>query len=232
MDFNEAWVEYDYNPFISFYENGRVKSLNQEAHYLLGLISIKKIFDLAKTYANISYGFKTTVMDLNFGSFSFFAITVGYLDDNEIGIKLYKKPTKSPSIGKNGEFVNIYSLLDLCISATSASSSKIKHDKLFDPTFPEVKLKIKEFTKLVSKIYQSYLSSDTITSKLMLNTGEYLKFEGKKYPIFSLHVEGKKRDTSFEQSIENISTNANSIVIFNKNSTTLSSALISNQKQN
>ncbi len=227
MDFNEAWIEHDYNPFISFDENGRVKSLNQEAHYLLGVVSAKKIFDLTKTYANITYGFKTTILDLNFGSFSFFAITVGYLDEGEIGIKLYKKATKSPSIGEYGEFVNIYSLLDLCISAISAGSSKIEHQKLFDPTFPEIRLKIEEFTKLVSKIYQSYLHSQTITSKLMLNTGEYLKFEGKKYPIFSLHVEGEKRDTIFEQSIGEISANTNSIVVFNENSTTLSSALIS-----
>jgi len=228
MDFNEAWMEHDYNPFISFDENGRVKSLNQEAHYLLGVTQAKKIFDLAKAYANITYGFKTTILDLSFGSFSFFAITVGYLDDSEIGIKLYKKATKSPSIGEYGDFVNIYSLLDLCISATSAGSSKTKHNKLFDPTFPEIKLKIEEFTKLLNKIYQSYHLSETITSKLMLNTGEYLKFEGKKYPIFSLHVEGEKRDRNFEQSIEETSANANAIVIFNENSTTLSSALISN----
>ncbi len=228
MDFNEAWMEHDYNPFISFDENGRVKSLNQEAQYLLGVVSTKEIFDLTKTYANITFGFKTTILDLNFGSFSFFAITVGYLDDSEIGIKLYKKATKSPSIGERGEFVNIYSLLDLCISATSSGSCETEHKKLFDPTFPEVRLKIEDFTKLVSKIYQSYLHSKTITSKLMLNTGEYLKFENKKYPIFSLHVEGEKRDDSFEQSIEEIATNANSIVLFNKNSTTLSSALISN----
>ncbi|MFK5880938.1 MAG: hypothetical protein QM482_01885 [Sulfurospirillum sp.] len=228
MKFSEAWMEFDYNPFISFDENGRVKSLNQEAHYLLGEVQAKEIFNLAKTYANITFGFKTTILDLNFGSFSFFAITVGYLDDSEIGIKLYKKATKNPSIGEHGDFVNIYSLLDLCISATSAGSSKIKHNKLFDPTFPQVRLKIEEFSKLINKIYQSYLNSTTITSKLMLNTGEYLKFEGKKYPIFSLHVEGEKRDTSFEQNIEDISANANSIVVFRANSTILSSALISN----
>lgn len=227
MDFNEAWLEFDYNPFISFDENGRVKSLNQEAHYLLGAVQSKKIFELAKAYANITFGFKTTILDLNFGSFSFFAITVGYLDESEIGIKLYKKATACPSIGEYGDFINIYSLLDLCISAASAGSSEIKHIKLFDPTFPEVRLKIEEFSKLINKIYQSYLSSKTITSKLMLNTGEYLKFEGKKYPIFSLHVEGENRDVNFEQNIEDISANANSIVVFRANSTVLTSALIS-----
>ncbi len=228
MTFSEAWMEYDYNPFISFDEDGRVKSLNQEAHYLLGEVTSKKIFELAKTYANISYGFKTTILDLNFGSFSFYAITIGYLDESEMGIKLYKKSAKKlSSIGAYGELINIYSLIDLCISAASASSSKIKHKKEFDPTFPDVILKIEEFTKLVNKIYQSYLNSNTITSKLTLNTGEYIKFDGKKYPIFSLHVEGEERDIKFEINIEEISQNANCLVQFKDNKTILSSALVS-----
>ncbi len=228
MNFNEAWIEHDYNPFICFNENGRVKSLNQEAQYLLGAVSIKKIFDIAKTYANITYGFKTTIIDLSFGSYLFYGITVGYQDDTQICIRLYKKPSKnlSPSL-EDREFINIYSLLDLCISATSASSIDTKHQKIFDPTFPDVKLKVEEFIKLVNKIYQSYIASDVITSKLMLNTGEYLRFQGKKYPIFSLHVEGKNRNESFEKSIEDIAIKAHTIVEFNEEKTTIISIMIS-----
>ncbi len=229
MNFCEAWIEYDYNPFVSFDKNGRVKSINQEAQYLLGETTTKNIFDLAKDYANITYGFKTTIFDISFGSFSFYAITVGYLDENEIGIKLYKKSAKKlTTIGEYGEIVNIYSLLDLCISAASASSPKTKHTKIFDPTFPDVRLKIEEFTKLLNKIFQSYLNSPIIKTKLTLNTGEYLKFDGKKYPIFSLQVEGDKREKSLEQSIEEIAINANSIVQFKETKTIISSALISN----
>lgn len=220
-------MEHDYNPFILFDDSGRVKSLNQEAHYLLGITSAKEIFNLAKTYANITFGFKTTILDLNFGLLSFFAITVGYLSDDEIGIKLYKKTTKSPSIDDYGEYINIYSVLDLCISASTASSINTVHKKLFDPTFPEIRLRVEEFTKLVSKIYLSYSHSQTITSKLTLNTGEYIKFNNKKYPIFSLHVEGENRDESLRKSIEEISANTNFAITFNENSTILTSALIS-----
>jgi len=229
MTFNEAWIEYDYNPFVSFDENGRVKSINQEAQYLLGETTPKSIFELAKDYAKITYGFKTTILDINFGSFSFYAITVGYMVENEIGIKLYKKAAKKlASIGEYGEIVNIYSLLDLCISAASASSSKTRHTKIFDPTFPDIRLRIEGFTKLINKTYQSYLESNNIETKLTLNTGEYLKFEGKKYPIFSLYIDGENRDKSLEQNIEKIAIDANSIVQFKDTKTILSSALISN----
>jgi hypothetical protein len=229
MTFNEAWIEYDYNPFVSFDKNGRVKSINQEAQYLLGETTPKSIFELAQHYAKITYGFKTTILDINFGSFSFYAITVGYIDENEIGIKLYKKAAKKlESIGEYGEIINIYSLLDLCISAASVSSSNIRHTKIFDPTFPDVRLKIKDFTKLVNKIYQSYLKSNNIKTKLTLNTGEYLRFEGKKYPIFSLYIEGEDRDSALVQNIEKIAIDANAIVQFKDKKTILSSALISN----
>lgn len=229
MTFNEAWIEYDYNPFITFDTDERVKSLNQEAQYLLGEFSAKKIFELAKTYASMSYGFKTTILDLSYGSYSFYAITVGYLDESEIGIKLYKKATKKlSSIDEYGEMVNLYSLLDLCISASCASHSATKHQKIFDPTFPEIRLKIEEFTKLLNKIYSSYLGSDAITSKLTLNTGEYIKFDDKKYPIFSIYIDGNKRNKKLEANIEDISQNANALIQFKGTTTILSSALVSN----
>ncbi len=227
MTFLEAWIEFDYNPFIIFDSKGRVKSLNQEAQYLLGDTKAKEIFELAKTYANHTYGFKTTVLDLNYGSYSFYAITVGYQDENEIGIKLYKRAAKKFShIQEYGEITNIYSILDLCISAASAGNNTI-YKKEFDPTFPEIRIKIEEFIKLLNKIYQSYQNSEIVTSKLMLNIGEYIRFNNKKYPIFSLHVNGDLRDKSYESSIKEIAKEANTLIIFKDKTTILSSALVS-----
>ncbi len=62
----------------------------------------------------------------------------------------------------------------------------------------------------------------------MLNTGEYIKFDNKKYPIFSLRIKGDLRDKSFEASINDIAKKANTFISFEKETTTLSSALISN----
>lgn len=226
--FAEAWIENDYNPFITFDGEGKVISLNQEAQYLLGEVSNKDVFEIAQTYASHSYGFKTTSLDLIFGSYKFYAITVGYMDENEIGIKLYKVPAKKfTNIEEYGESVNIYALLDLCISAASTRSSA-KFIKEFDPTFPDIRLKINNFTKLLDKVYQSYMHSGNITTRLGLATGEHIKFNNKKYPIFYLKFKSDSRDEAFEKDIEDIANQSNCVVRFQKNDTLLSSAMVSN----
>ncbi len=226
MNFNEAWIEHDYNPFIIFGEDGRVKSLNQEAQYLLGEAQNRDIFELTGAYASHSYGFKTTVLDLTFGSYKFYAITVGYIDEEKIGIKLYKTAAKKfINIEENGESVNIYALLDLCISASS-TRCKAEFIKEFDLTFPDIKLQIHNFTKLLDKIYQSHTLATLIKTKLSLLTGEHIKQNDKKYPIFSIHVTTDYRDGSYEKDIELIALKSNTIVRFHENSTTISSAMV------
>jgi len=226
MDFYEAWVEHDYNPFIVFSEDGRVKSLNQEAQYLLGEVENREIFNLTQAYASHSYGFKTTALDLSFGSYKFYAITVGYLDESKIGIKLYKTTAKKfVNIEEYGESVNIYALLDLCISASS-TRCKAEFTKEFDPTFPDIKLQINNFSKLLDKIYQSHSSATIVKTKLSLLTGEYIKQNDKKYPIFSIHITTDYRDSSYEKDIELIASKSNTIVRFHENSTTINSAMV------
>ena len=227
MSFAEAWIEHDYNPFIVFDSNGKIISLNQEAQYLLGEANHKKIFDIAQTYASITYGFKTTIVDIAFGSYKFYAITVGYSDDTSIGIKLYKGATKKfANVEEYGESVNIYALLDLCISASSTNAN-IKFRKEFDPTFPDVHLNIETFTKLLTKVYQSHLQSTLITTRLSLITGEYIRFNDKKYPIFSISIKGDSRDANYEKSIEDIAAKGNCTIHFEKDETIISTALVS-----
>jgi len=222
----EEWLEHDYNPFVVFTDDGRVKSLNQEAQYLLGEVQNKEIFELAQTYASHSFGFETTILDLSYGSYKFYGLTVGYLDDHEIGIKLYKTTAKKFSnIEENKESVNLYTLLDLCISAAS-TRCKSKFIKIFDPTFPEIRLKINNFTKLLDKIYQSHQFATAITTELSLVTGEYIRFENKKYPIFTIKIQSDYRDSSFEKDIENISSMGNTIIRFDEQSTIISSAMV------
>ena len=226
MSLSEAWIEHDYNPFILFNEEGKVKTLNKEAQYLLGETNAKEIFELTQTYASYSFGFKTTILDTTYGSYKFYAITVGYENEKEIGIKLYKTAgRKFINTNEHGDTVNIYALLDLCISASS-TRIKAKFTKEFDPTFPEVKLKIDSFSKLLEKIYQSCSQATYINTKLSLITGEYIKYDDKKYPIFSICITSDNRDSHYEKELETISLKSNTIIRFHKNSTILNSPMI------
>ncbi len=191
MEFLEKWIEYDYNPWILFDSNGRVKTLNQEAQFLLAEVTVKEIFELAVAYANISYGFKTTMLNLSYGRYEFFGIMVGYEDNDTIAIRLYQKPPErisNPHIDDMGSH-NIYNLIDLAVSANSISR-KHGFTTSFDPTFPEMKIHPEEFVRLMGEIFGCFRDTEPVEITMTLKTGETLKFEKRRYPIFQIAVKG------------------------------------------
>jgi len=188
MTFEQQWVEYDYNPFILFSSKGKVISLNSEAQFLLGTASTAEIFELATSYANVTFGFKTTFLDLEFERYKFFALTVGYENEDEIGIKLYQTPSFKINKPKHeGELTNIYTLIDLCIS-TNSINSNIKFIREFDPTIPDIIIDTNNIIKTLNKIYSCFEENDAILTKVYYRVGEHLKFEDKKYSIFSISI--------------------------------------------
>lgn len=202
MTFEQQWIEYDYNPFILFNAESKVLSLNAEAQYLLGNITPHTIFELATNYASPSFGFKTTFLDLEFGRFKFFGITVGYETEDEIGIRLYQTPGfKFNKPETLGELVNIYTLVDLCIS-TNSMASTAQYIKDLDPSIPDVRLDTDKFILLLNKVYKSIIEADEITTKLYFRVGEYIKYENKKYSLFSIEVSGGKADPKKRSEIE------------------------------
>ncbi|NWF67270.1 MAG: hypothetical protein HXX81_07375 [Campylobacterales bacterium] len=218
MTFIEKWIEYDYNPFIIFDKNGKVVSLNQEAQFLLAKISTKVIFELSLSYAPKNYGFNTTFVSLSFDRFKFFAITVGYESEEEIGIKLYKEPLVRIQTLENEDFqsVNIYTILDLSIS-THSIGSNIEYAKEYDPTLPEIQINVVNFTKLVNKMFQSINAKDKIVVKLSLNIGEYIKVENKKYSIVKIELIGDSRDNSKDFEIKKLAYSTNASIVFTEN---------------
>ena len=188
MTLEQKWIENDYNPFVLFNTKGRIISLNSEAQFLLGSTQPSELFNLAQTYANISFGFKTTFLKLNYGRYNFFAITVGYEDEDQIGIKLYQAPiykmnTKKP----DGELTNIFAITDLCI-ATNSISSEINFIKLYDPTIPEVIVNANNLIKLLNIIYTAFEQNTKIETKIFYRVGEHIKFNEKKYSLFSISI--------------------------------------------
>ncbi len=227
MTFLEKWIEYDYNPFIIFDSSGKVLSLNSEAQYLLGKTSNKVIFDLAIDYATESFGFNTFFLDISFDKFDFFAITVGYESENEIGIKLYKRANKRIKIRdkKDSTLSNIYVLVDLSIS-TFSTKNNIEFIKDFDPAIPDIYANVDMVLKLLNKIYNSFIESKKIKSKIFVNIGEHIKIENKKFPILRIEISGDCFDDSKKSDIEHLSALSESTIYFQKNMVTLDMPII------
>jgi len=188
MTLEQQWIEYDYNPFILFNSSGKIVSLNSEAQFLLGATTPSALFELAQAYASINFGFKTTFIELEYGRYKFFGLTVGYEDESQIGIKLYQTPsfklnTKKPE----GELTNIFTITDLCISTNSISSSST-YTKSYDPTIPEIIVNSNRLIKILNKMYSCVSENEIINTKVFYRIGEHIKFDGKKYSIFSISV--------------------------------------------
>jgi hypothetical protein len=226
MTFEQSWIEYDYNPFILFNSSGKIISLNSEAQFLLGIANPNELFDLAQTYASISFGFKTTFVQLEYGRYKFFGITVGYEDEEQIGIKLYQSPSYKLDAKKpDGQLTNIYTILDLCISSNSINSS-VNFTKTYDPTIPEVILESNSIIKLLNKIYAYFAQSESVDTKVFYRIGEHIKFDGKKYSIFSIEISGDTVNSTKEGEIKAYAEQYNYYLDPNKSKITINIPMI------
>lgn len=198
IDSSSEWLEYDLNPFIVFNSEGRVVSYNKEAEYLLSNVEFDKLFELATTYANSTAGFKTTNINISLNNQTYYAITVGYNDDESIGIKLYKevqsKQEKSFT-NKKGTITNIFTLIELSKNSTITNTS-IDISQSYDPTIPDIKIDVKNFLKLLNNIFTAVNSQNKISIKVNLKLGTYIKIENKKYPVLNLQMDIEDELTS------------------------------------
>ena len=226
MTLEQQWLEYDYNPFILFNAQGKIVSLNAEAQFLLGATTAGELFELAKTYASISFGFKTTFIELEYGRYKFFGLTVGYEDEEQIGIKLYQSPSYKLSTTKpNGELTNIFTIVDLCIATNSINSETLfKRD--YDPTIPDVIIDSNNLIKLLNKIYEYFKASDSIVTRVFFRVGEHIKFENKKYSIFSISIQGKDIDQKKKKELNAFAKSNNFYIDINDHKITINLPMI------
>lgn len=220
MNFEQQWLEYDYNPFVLFDTNGKILSANSEAQFLLGSATSSELFELAKAYASISFGFKTTFVDLEFGRYKFFGLTVGYEDEEQVGIKLYQSPSFKVQTQKptDGVLTNVFTLVDLCIS-TNSIGSDVKFIKDYDPTIPEVIINSDKFIKLLNKAYNCFDGNEMIKTKVYYRIGEHVRFEDKKYSIFSVEVSAQSINEEKATELKAYAQNSNFFVAISKSIT-------------
>jgi len=202
----QSFVDWDNSPFILFSSSGKILYLNNAAEILFGYVTKRELYDLALAYAPHSFGHKTTTMTLNYDSFSFYAITVGYENEEQISIRFYNAPrVRAASPIERDKLVNtdINLLLEANIALFRTKNSNTLQ-LLTDHDIPAFKIDQNNFSKLLRKTLESFRASDSINITLKLLTGEHVIIDGKKKPIVQLSVEANGRYSDADEEIKNI----------------------------
>jgi len=205
IDF-QPFVDWDNSPFILFDHRGKILYLNNSAEILFGYVSKKELYDLALTYAPQNFGYKTTTLSLNYDSFSFYAITVGYENEEQLSIRFYNAPrTKSVTPVERDKLATTD--INLLLEANIALF-KTKNDNqlelLTDPDLPLLKIDQNRFSKLLRKILETFRASDSIRITLKLLVGEHVLIDRVKTPIAQLSVSANGRYVDADKEIQTL----------------------------
>jgi nitrogen-specific signal transduction histidine kinase len=184
----EQILENDLNPFLTFDNNGKLNKYNKEAEYLLNFVDIKDLYELAISYATQSFGFAHYYININYNKQAYYALLVGYENENEIALRLYKEVNTKEiiNIDKKYNMSNIFSLISLSMNSTFESDIKIK--EIYDVSIPEFKIPINEFLLTINSVFNILKNKKDITVKVYMKVGEYEIINNKKYQLICLQV--------------------------------------------
>jgi hypothetical protein len=201
IDF-KAFIEWDNSPFILFSDQGKILYLNNAAEILFGYVSKKELYDIALSYAPQSFGYKTTSLALNYDSFSFHAITIGYENEEQISLRLYNTPRLKTTHKVETEKL-ITTDINILLEANIALF-RIKNTNplklLTDQDLPAFKIDQNTFSKLLRKIFDTFRASDSIDISLKLLFGQHVIIDNKKEALVQLSIlaNGRYADTDEE----------------------------------
>lgn len=210
-------LENDLNPFILFKSDGKLKSYNKEAEFLLNFVNIKELFDLAVSNASLNFGFNQKYIKLQYNKQNYYAILVGYINEDEIALRLYKSVSnKTNHINSHKlELINIFRLIELSKDSILINSS-LKVDELYDISIPDIKLNINEFLLLLNDCFTYFIDEEKIILKVNMKLGEYKIIDEVKYKILALEfISDKKIDIDYLIDIK--ATRSNADIYFLKN---------------
>jgi nitrogen-specific signal transduction histidine kinase len=184
VEFYEQLLDNDLNPYILFSSSGKLINFNKEAEYLFNFVTPKELFELALKNASKNFGFSSKFINIKYKKQTYYAIMVGYINDEELALRLYKEvePTKSINIDSNYHMSNIYTLITLSKN-TSLLQSKIDLKEEFDVSIPELKIDINEFLLILNHIFNEVKNDSKLSLKVSLKTGEYEIINKKRYHI-------------------------------------------------
>ncbi len=201
IDF-KAFVEWDNNPFILFSDQGKILYLNNTAEILFGYVTKKELYDIALAYAPQNFGYKTTSLALNYDTFMFHAITIGYENEEQISLRLYNMPRikQTRKIEKDKLIVTDINILLEANIALFKTKNTNPLKLLTDQDLPTFKIDQNNFSKLLRKTLDAFRSSDSIDISLKLLFGQHVIIENKREAIAQLSIlaNGRYVDTDEE----------------------------------
>jgi hypothetical protein len=204
----ESFIEYDNSPFILFSNQGKIIYLNNAAEILFGYVSKKELYDIALSYASQNFGYKTTTLSLAYDSFLFYAITVGYENEEQLSLRLYNTPRMKPTHKLETDkliVTDINILLEANIALFKTKNSN-KLQLLADQDLPAFKLDQNNFSKLLRKTLNAFRSSDSIDITLKLLIGQHVIIENKKEALVQLIIKANGRYTEADNEIYELAT--------------------------
>ncbi len=209
MTYNDYkfFLENDNNPFILFNAEKRIAYLNTAAEFLLGRVNKYDIYDLCIKHAPKEYGSKMTYLDLRYDDLSFYGITVGYQDDEYIGIRFYQRVKKmQPTAKELNKYLltDINTLLETSISlVTMQESYDIK--LMTDMDIPEFRISQNDFFKIMRKCFHSFAPGDKLHITLKIRVGESVHVKDRRYKLVKLEMmTQKKRSRERDREIEHL----------------------------
>ena len=180
----EFFIEYDINPVIFFDNKGNIKYCNQEAEIFLSYVNTQDIFNFTLKNAPKNKGIKTIFKEVKFLDFNFKGYSIGYKDNDLIGIRLFINTEKNHISIENLEKTNILKIINLAIEYITLKQ-KTKFKIYPDLSFSEIYLNKKELLHILLEIFEKQSNVEILTH---LKVGEYLKVKDKKYPIIEIIV--------------------------------------------
>lgn len=205
IDF-QAFVEWDNNPFILFSDQGKILYLNNAAEILFGYVSKKELYDIALSYAPQNFGYKTTSLTLNYDTFMFHAVTVGYENEEQISLRLYNTPRIRPARKIETDkliVTDINILLEANIALfRTKNSNPLK--LLTDQDLPPFKIDQNNFSKLLRKVLDAFRASDSIDISLKLLFAQHVIIEDKKISLVQLSISANGRYADIDEEIHTL----------------------------
>lgn len=216
-NFYEQLLENDLNPYLLFDSNGKIKCYNKEAEFLLNFVGVKELFDLAVSNASLNFGFNHKYVTLKFNKLNFYAILVGYANDDEIALRLYKSVNNEATVinDEKLKMVNIFSLIELSKSSTLLNSNLVI-DELYDISIPDMKININDFLLCLNDCFKIFYNDEKVTLQVQIKIGEYEIINKKKYKIAMLEFIADRK-VEADQELEFKAKKANANIFFNHN---------------